>query len=640
MATRKTLGFRKNATGSAAFDKLSVGATFPDPEVDDTSMEMTGNLALRLPLLTEAKRTSITPSAANVGMMVYDTTNLGIFTSNGSEWVEAGADVNNRGTVTADPNPAEAGVYTLDSSGGAFNFTLPAATGSQAEVTIISGNVPNDEAVTVRVQTGEALNGTTNGTLVIRESGLLYTAIDRSTGNWDIFTSTKATDLQPVALPDPLIVAHRGLPYQEQEHSMAGFKKVMEQGINVLEFDIQFTKDGKLVSCHDTTINNQFTSTGNVADFTQFGWQKLKYANTNVQKNVTTYLNAETEYGALFEDFLKEFGTKAFYIVEAKGAGDTLGEAIVELLKEYNLTNRAVIQDFNQTRLDNLMATYKDQNLGLRFMFVNSSISGADAAAKGYDFVGHNTSVSEAFVQDLVNNGVPPIVYTLLTRREWAIWQGYGSAGCWADDAPWIAEITPVYTSDPFHNLDWYNGNWETRQGVGAGQSPFIDSNGHLYITRPDGASQGSMNLQGWGCPIANAASTYTITAVFELDTLNPDGNSSVQMGICSPNDDFEVVATSYCDAYNILARSNGTLEIFLIEGGVATSLDSDPGSTLTTGTEYTLVATVTPTSITCTMGAQSVTTNDTTFRGPYFFLGGNFRSNNWDFKFKSVVIS
>lgn len=636
MATRKTLGFRKSVTGSAAFDKLSVGSTFSDPEVANTSVQMTGNLALRLPLLTQAKREAITPSAANVGMMVYDVTNLGIFTSNGSEWVEAGAGIYNQGTVTADPNPAEAGVYTLDSSGGAFNFTLPAATGSQAEVTIISGNVPNDEAVTVRVQTGEALNGTTNGTLVIRESGQLYTATDRSTGNWDIFSSTKATDLQPVALPDPLIVAHRGLPYQCPEHSLLGYKKCIQYGVNVIEIDAHVLLDGELVSIHDSTVNGTTQSTGNVNTFTSGGWQKIKYSNSYAAKDVTSYLlDPSTVYCVLLKDIFAELGTSAIYVIENKSADADTGTKVVELLKEYGLTNRAIIQDFNQSRLDSLITTYADQNLGLRWMYLNNSITGTAAAAKGYDYVGHGTGVSDAFITDLVNNGVGPVVYTLLFRREWAIWQAKGCVGCFADDAPWIAEVTDVYTSDPFNNIDLMSGFLETR----AENTATINASGHMVPTLPD-VLESTITLQGWGCPIAAAASSYTIQFSFDLGGTNPNTTASLQIGVCSPSDQFND-AGSHSNGYNCLIRQAGTLQVYRISNGSATLLDSNAGSgALTASTNNVVQVSVSPTQVIFSYDGNSVTVNDTTHRGAYFTLGVNFKGNAWDVQYHSVTIS
>lgn len=89
------------------------------------------------------------------------------------------------GSITADPGPAAEGIYTLDASGAAFDFTLPAATGTQARIILIGDDVATNN-VTVKVQTGEALNETTNGTFVISTNGQQLQAVDRATGKWEL----------------------------------------------------------------------------------------------------------------------------------------------------------------------------------------------------------------------------------------------------------------------------------------------------------------------------------------------------------------------------------------------------------------------------------------------------------------------
>jgi hypothetical protein len=90
-----------------------------------------------------------------------------------------------QGTVIADPALIKEGIYNFDASGGAFDFTLPAATGSQERYTLVGEVFGND--VTVKVQVGETLNSTTNGTQIINTVGSIWHAMDRATGIWDIY---------------------------------------------------------------------------------------------------------------------------------------------------------------------------------------------------------------------------------------------------------------------------------------------------------------------------------------------------------------------------------------------------------------------------------------------------------------------
>ena len=98
-------------------------------------------------------------------------------------WQDAG--LIKRGSVTTNITAASSGIYDVDGSTASFTFTLPAALGSGNRIYITGSNVATNN-VTVAVQAGQSLNGTTNGTEVISENGSMYLAIDRSSGAWEI----------------------------------------------------------------------------------------------------------------------------------------------------------------------------------------------------------------------------------------------------------------------------------------------------------------------------------------------------------------------------------------------------------------------------------------------------------------------
>jgi len=52
----------------------------------------------------------------------------------------------------------------------------------------------------------------------------------------------------------PLIIGHRGAKGIAPENSLSGFKKAVELGIDGIELDVHFTKDGKLIVIHDIDL--------------------------------------------------------------------------------------------------------------------------------------------------------------------------------------------------------------------------------------------------------------------------------------------------------------------------------------------------------------------------------------------------
>lgn len=121
-----------------------------------------------------------------------------------------------QGTVTSDADAGE-GIYNLDASGAAFNFTLPAATGTQQRRILIGDNVETNN-VTIAVQTGEQLSNVTDGTYTVDTNGQMLLLVDRDTGEWDISdlpvgVQTEYTLVTTVGDPgsDTSIVSEQGI---------------------------------------------------------------------------------------------------------------------------------------------------------------------------------------------------------------------------------------------------------------------------------------------------------------------------------------------------------------------------------------------------------------------------------------------
>jgi len=73
-------------------------------------------------------------------------------------------------------------------------------------------------------------------------------------------------------LKDPkgpvMVVAHRGCHTEEPENSIAAFRRCIAVGVDVIETDVQHTKDGVLVLMHDQTVDRTTNGTGRVDSLT------------------------------------------------------------------------------------------------------------------------------------------------------------------------------------------------------------------------------------------------------------------------------------------------------------------------------------------------------------------------------------
>lgn len=72
-----------------------------------------------------------------------------------------------------------------------------------------------------------------------------------------------------------MIFAHRGMSGHAPENTMAAFYMAVDQGCEAIELDVQLTKDGEVVICHDETVDRTTDGTGLLHTYTLAELQKL-----------------------------------------------------------------------------------------------------------------------------------------------------------------------------------------------------------------------------------------------------------------------------------------------------------------------------------------------------------------------------
>lgn len=73
----------------------------------------------------------------------------------------------------------------------------------------------------------------------------------------------------------PLIIAHRGDSANRPENTLVSFKSALDLGADLLELDVQLSKDGQLVVIHDGSVDRTTDGRGRVADLTLAEIRKL-----------------------------------------------------------------------------------------------------------------------------------------------------------------------------------------------------------------------------------------------------------------------------------------------------------------------------------------------------------------------------
>ncbi|MBQ8875608.1 MAG: glycerophosphodiester phosphodiesterase family protein [Bacteroides sp.] len=84
-----------------------------------------------------------------------------------------------------------------------------------------------------------------------------------------------------------IVVAHRADWRNFPENSLEAIQSAIEMGVDMLEIDVQRTKDGVLILMHDHNLDRTTTRSGNIADT---NWEDIAKLNLkDHQGNVTTY---------------------------------------------------------------------------------------------------------------------------------------------------------------------------------------------------------------------------------------------------------------------------------------------------------------------------------------------------------------
>ena len=84
-----------------------------------------------------------------------------------------------------------------------------------------------------------------------------------------------------------IVVAHRADWRNFPENSLEAIQSAIEMGVDMLEIDVQRTKDGVLILMHDHNLDRTTTGSGNIADT---NWEDIAKLNLKDHRgNVTTY---------------------------------------------------------------------------------------------------------------------------------------------------------------------------------------------------------------------------------------------------------------------------------------------------------------------------------------------------------------
>jgi|SRR5699024_9909019 len=164
-----------------------------------------------------------------------------------------------------------------------------------------------------------------------------------------------------------MIIAHRGYSGKYPENTILAFEKAYEYGADGIELDIQLTKDGKIVICHDEEIDRTSNGKGFIRDYTLAELRKFEFRNNMYDLEDETEDNIKIP---TLDEFLNWLNTTELMVnIEFKTSiieYDGIVEKAIELVKERELEDRVIFSSFNH----NTIKEVKELDSSLRCGFL------------------------------------------------------------------------------------------------------------------------------------------------------------------------------------------------------------------------------------------------------------------------------
>lgn len=209
------------------------------------------------------------------------------------------------------------------------------------------------------------------------------------------------------------MIAHRGLSAVAPENTISAFKLAAKAGFKYVETDIHRTKDGYWVVMHDPTVDRMTDGTGAIADLTLEEIRKLKITRGS---GIEKYDNEGVPTFKEYVDVVTSGGSYPVIEVKAKGAFDF--KDLVYTLKEYNITDKAVVIDYDIDQLKTIRKLCPELQMQiLGHVAKNKFIKQAEELGNcGLDIM-HNFQTDNSIMKKIRKKGLPINFWTVDSEK-------------------------------------------------------------------------------------------------------------------------------------------------------------------------------------------------------------------------------
>lgn len=212
---------------------------------------------------------------------------------------------------------------------------------------------------------------------------------------------------------DVLVAAHRGVSSQFPENTIAAFNAAVNLGADMIEFDIQFSKDGQIVVYHDDMLRNtnQLISDINYNELENYdngSWFSEKFENERIP---------------LVNEIVKTFREQVYFSIEIKPFFSTQTQIYIDnliaILIKWDAIPNAVIGSFDEKNISYIKSTYSNTNTAA-IALPNSNLLPIDYKNKSNcdAIICSITELSDEFSRNALENNIFIGIYGAETKED------------------------------------------------------------------------------------------------------------------------------------------------------------------------------------------------------------------------------
>jgi len=180
-----------------------------------------------------------------------------------------------------------------------------------------------------------------------------YEYIEKGRRPWKYRPAGSAIVRHDDVMPYPRTCAHRGFKTVLPENSLPAFGAAVAMGAEEIEFDLWYTKDGEVVSIHDSTLDRVSNGTGKIWEYTLAELRELDFG-------VKRGEHFEGMEIPTFEDILKKFACHCIMNIHLKTEGEKPEylDKVVRLIKKYDCEKYVYFMSGQDSLLERLQREY------------------------------------------------------------------------------------------------------------------------------------------------------------------------------------------------------------------------------------------------------------------------------------------